>query len=251
MSAGLFDLSGRAALVTGSTRGIGLAIARALAAAGARVALNGRTPAQVEEQVAALGAEGLSAVAAPFDVSDAPAVAAALERLGPLDILVNNAGITRREALEEVSLEQWQLILDVNLTGAFLVARAVVPGMIARRRGKIINLCSVYSELARRTIAPYTASKGALRALTRAMCADWAPHGIQVNAIGPGYIATELTEALQADAEFGDWLRRRVPAGRWGAPSDLAGAAVFLASAASDFVNGQVVYVDGGLTAVV
>jgi gluconate 5-dehydrogenase len=241
----LFDLTGRTALVTGSTRGLGLAVARALAGAGARVAVNGRTAAACE---AALW-EG--AVAAPFDVTDEAAVAAGVAALGRVDVLVNNVGITLRRPLEQFSLEEWRRILDVNLTSAFLVSRAVVPGMIERGGGKIVNVCSVLSEVARETIGPYGVSKGALKLLTQSMCADWARHGIQANGIGPGYFRTELNDALQADPEFDAWLRRRVPAGRWGEPSELAGAAIFLASAASDFVNGQILYVGGGLLAVV
>jgi gluconate 5-dehydrogenase len=241
----LFDLTGRTALVTGSTRGLGLAVARALAGAGARVAVNGRTAAACE---AALW-EG--AVAAPFDVTDEAAVAAGVAALGRVDVLVNNVGITLRRPLEQFSLEEWRRILDVNLTSAFLVSRAVAPGMIERGGGKIVNVCSVLSEVARETIGPYGVSKGALKLLTQSMCADWARHGIQANGIGPGYFRTELNDALQADPEFDAWLRRRVPAGRWGEPSELAGAAIFLASAASDFINGQILYVDGGLLAVV
>jgi gluconate 5-dehydrogenase len=251
MSASLFDLSGRTALVTGSTRGLGAAIAQGLGLAGARVAVNGRTRSAVEQRVSELAALGVESVAASFDVTDEQAVGAALARLGRVDVLVNNAGITLRRRLEEWSLEEWERIFAVNVTSAFLVSRAVVPGMIERGHGKIVNVCSVQSELARKTIAPYTATKGALRNLTRAMCAEWARDGIQANGIGPGYFATELTGPLRADAEFDAWLRERVPAGRWGEPSELVGAAVFLASAASEFVNGQVLYVDGGLTAVV
>jgi len=242
-----FDLSGRTALVTGSTRGLGLAMARALAEAGARVAVNGRSAAAAEEVAASI--EG--AVAAPFDVTDEAAVAAGVAGVGQVDVLVNNAGIGGRKALLEVTLEEWRSVLDTNLTSAYLVARAVVPGMIERGSGKVVNICSVTSELARETIAPYTAAKGGLKMLTRAMCSEWARHGIQVNAIAPGYIETDLTEALRANAEFDAWLRRRVPAGRWGVPDDLAGTIVFLASSASDYVNGQILFVDGGLTAVV
>jgi gluconate 5-dehydrogenase len=242
-----FDLSGRSALVTGSTRGLGLAFARALAEAGARVAVNGRSAAAAEEVAASID----GAVAAPFDVTDEAAVAAGVAALGPVDVLVNNAGIGQRKPLLDVSLEEWRSVLETNLTAAYLVARAVAPGMIERGSGKIVNVCSVTSELARETIAPYVASKGGLKMLTRAMCSEWARHGIQVNAIAPGYIETDLTEALRADSDFDAWLRRRVPAGRWGVPDDLAGTIVFFASSASDFVNGQILFVDGGLTAVV
>jgi gluconate 5-dehydrogenase len=242
-----FDLTGRTALVTGSTRGLGLAIARGLAAAGARVAINGRS-AETAEAVAAT-IDG--AVAAAFDVTDGSAVAAGVAALGPLDILVANAGTTVRKPLQEFSLEEWRLLLDANLTSAFLLARAVAPGMIERRRGKLITVCSITSELARPTVGAYAATKGGLKMLTRSMCAEWARYGIQANAIGPGYFRTELTEPLTTDAAFDAWLRSRVPAGRWAEPEELAGAAVFLASPASDFVNGQILYVDGGLSAVV
>jgi gluconate 5-dehydrogenase len=239
-----FDLSGRTALVTGSTRGLGRAIAAGLAEAGARIAVNGRS---LEACEAALP----GAVAAPFDVTDEADVAAAVERLGPVDILVNNVGMTLRKPLLEWSLEEWNRILAVNLTSAFLVARAVAPGMIERGGGKIVNVCSVMSQAARENIAAYSATKGALKMLTQGMCADWARHNIQANGIGPGYFETELTEPLRADREFDAWLRRRTPAGRWGRPEELVGAAVFFASAASDFVNGQILYVDGGMLAVV
>jgi gluconate 5-dehydrogenase len=240
----LFDLTGRTALVTGSTRGLGLALAQALARAGARVCINGRT----REACQAVLWKG--AVAAPFDVTDEAAVAAGVARLGQIDVLVNNAGMQLRRPLEQFSPEEWRRVLEVNVTSAFLVARAVVPQMIERGRGKIVNTCSVTSEVARETVGPYTASKGALKQLTRAMCADWARHGIQANGLGPGYFRTELNEALQQDPEFNAWLTGRVPAGRWGEPHELAGAIVFLASPASDFVNGQILYVDGGLLAV-
>ena len=241
---GPFDLTGRTALVTGSTRGLGLAMARALAAAGARVCVNGRT----REGCEAVLWKG--AVAAPFDVTDEVAVAEGVARLGRIDILVNNAGMQLRRSLEQIALEEWRRVLDVNVTSAFLVARAVAPQMIERGAGKIVNTCSVTSEVGRETIGPYTASKGALKLLTRAMCADWARHGIQANAIGPGYFRTDINTDLQANPEFNEWLLRRVPAGRWGEPDELGGAVVFLSSAASDFVNGQIIYVDGGLLAV-
>jgi gluconate 5-dehydrogenase len=243
----LFDLTGRTALVTGSTRGLGLALARALAGAGARVGINGRSRESCD--AVAGGIEG--AFAAPFDVTDEAAVSAGVAAVGEIDVLVNNAGMQMRRPLEQFSLAEWQRIIDVNLTSAFLVARAVAPQMIERGRGKIVNTCSVTSEVGRETIGPYTASKGALKMLTRAVCADWARHGIQANGIGPGYFATEMNTVLQEDPKFDAWLRARVPAGRWGDPSELGGAVVFLASAASDFVNGQILYVDGGMLAVV
>jgi gluconate 5-dehydrogenase len=242
-----FDLAGRSALVTGSTRGLGLGFARALAEAGARVVVNGRSESAAKDVAASIG----GAVAAAFDVNDADAVAAAVAALGPVDVLVNNAGIGVRKPMVEMSLDEWRGVVETNLTSAFVVSRAVAPGMIERGSGKIVNVCSVTSELARETIAAYTAAKGGLKMLTRAMCSEWARHGIQANAIAPGYFETDLTVPLRSDPEFDAWVRRRVPAGRWGVPDDLAGAIVFLASSASDYVNGQILFVDGGLTAVV
>jgi len=242
-----FDLSGRTALVTGSSRGLGLALARSLATAGARVAINGRTAEAVAAVVA--GIEG--SVAAPFDVTDEAAVVRAVGALGQVDVLVNNTGMTIRRTLVDLEPEEWRHMLDVNLTSAFLVSRSVAPGMIERGHGKIVNVCSVMSELARPTTGAYAATKGALKMLTRSMCAEWARHGIQANGIAPGYFRTDLNETLQADAEFDAWLRARVPAGRWGEPDELGGAVVFLASPASDFVNGHIIVVDGGLSAVV
>ncbi|MGZ4167156.1 MAG: SDR family oxidoreductase [Solirubrobacteraceae bacterium] len=255
MSTDLFDLSGRTALVTGSSRGIGLTIARGLGDAGARVVLNGRDAGRLDAATRELAANDVAVHAAPFDVTDEAAINAAVARIeaeiAPLDILVNNAGMQLRRPLEEFSAAEWRQLMDTNVTSAFLVGRAVGSRMLSRGAGKIINVCSVQSELARATIAPYSASKGALKQLTRGMCADWAPHGICVNAIGPGYFATELNVALQSDPEFDAWLRRRTPAGRWGKLEELVGVAVFLAAPASDFVHGQIIYVDGGLTAVV
>jgi gluconate 5-dehydrogenase len=242
-----FDLSGRTALVTGSTRGLGRAIVSGLAEAGARVAVNGRSG----EAVDAVVRELPGAVAAPFDVTDEASVTAGVELAGPVDVLVNNVGMTLRKPLLEWSLEEWNRILEVNLTSAFLVARAVAPGMIERGGGKIVNVCSLMSQAAREGIAAYAATKGALKLLTQGMCADWARHNIQVNAIGPGYFETDLTEPLRADPEFDAWLRRRTPAGRSGRPEEVAGSVVFFSSSASDFVNGQILYVDGGLLAVV
>jgi gluconate 5-dehydrogenase len=251
MSGDLFDLSGRTALVTGSTRGLGVALARALGEAGARVIINGRSLEAAGERADAFRADGLDAVACAFDVSDPASVAAAAPALAGVDILVNNAGITNRKRILEYSVEEWKQIIDGNLTSAFLIARTVVPGMIERGNGKVINIGSVLSELGRVMNAPYASTKGGIRMLTRAMCAEWAPLGIQANAIGPGYFSTELTKTLEDDVEFSAWLRSRVPTGRWAQPEELAGAVVFLASRASDFVNGQILYVDGGLTATV
>jgi gluconate 5-dehydrogenase len=242
-----FDLGGRSALVTGSTRGLGLGFARALADAGARVAVNGRSESAAREVAASID----GAVAAAFDVTDEAAVAAGVAALGPLDVLVNNAGIGVRKPMVDMSLEEWRSVVETNLTSAFLVSRAVVPAMIERGSGKVVNVCSVTSELARETIAAYTAAKGGLKMLTRAMCSEWARYGIQANAIAPGYFETDLTVPLRADPTFDAWVRARVPTGRWGVPADLAGAIVFLASSASDYVNGQILYVDGGLTATV
>jgi len=249
----LFDLRGRRALITGSSRGIGLALAAELARAGAAVVLNGRDPATLEAARAALAAQGLSAAIAAFDVTDEAAVNEAVARIereaGPIDILVNNTGIQIRAPLDSFATADWRRIVDTNLTSVFLVSRAVVQGMIARKRGKIVNILSVNSEAARASIAPYSATKGALKMLTKGMCVDWARYNIQVNGLAPGYFDTELTRPLVADAEFTAWVERRVPAGRWGRVEELGGAAVFLASPASDFVNGHVLFVDGGMTA--
>ena len=250
----LFDLTGRRALITGSSQGIGFALARALGSAGAAVILNGRDADKLEASAAVLRNEGIAVSTAAFDVTDHATVGdaiAAQEQHGPLDILVNNAGIQRRAPLEDFPEATWHELMRTNLDSVFYVARAVARGMIGRKRGKIINICSVQSELGRPSIAPYAASKGAVKMLTKGMCADWARHGLQVNGIGPGYFETELTAALVADPAFSDWLCKRTPAGRWGRVEELAGAAIFLASDASNFVNGHIVYVDGGLTSVV
>jgi gluconate 5-dehydrogenase len=249
----LFDLNGRTALITGSSQGLGLALARGLAQAGARVVLNGRDAKKLSAAADALRREGANVDIAAFDVTDGAACAKAAERIeteiGPLDILVNNAGIQRRGPLEQVEEKMWREVLDTNLTSAFLVARAVAPRMIARRAGKVINICSLMSEVGRATTGPYAAAKGGLKMLTRAMAVEWARHGLQVNAIGPGYFATELTKPLVENPEFNAWVCQRTPAGRWGKPEELVGTAVFLASPASDFVNGQILYVDGGMLA--
>ncbi len=250
----LFDLTGRRALVTGSGQGIGYALAGGLLRAGATVLLNGRDEAKLRRAATALGQGGGRVELAAFDVTDPAAVLAgiaALEASTPIDILVNNAGIQRRGPLEGFAVETWHEVMRSNLDSVFFVGQAVARGMIARGRGKIINVCSVQSELGRPSIAPYAASKGGVKMLTKGMCADWARHGLQINGLGPGYFETELTRSLVDDPEFTAWLCKRTPAGRWGRVEELAGAAIFLASAASDFVNGQVLYVDGGMTSVV
>ena len=247
----MFDIRGRAALVTGSSRGLGRALADGLIAAGCRVVLHGRDAQALERAAAEAGA----AAHVAFDVTDGEAVAAgvaaAQSAVGPLDVLVNNAGLQHRAPLEVFPEEAWRRLLDVNLTSAFLVGREVARGMLERGRGKIVNVCSIQSALARPGVAPYAATKGGLKLLTQGMCADWGPSGIQVNAIAPGYFATEMTRALVEDPDFDAWVRRRTPAARWGRPDELVGALLFLASPASDFVNGQTLFVDGGMSAVV
>jgi gluconate 5-dehydrogenase len=248
-----FDLRGRLALVTGGGSGIGLAIAEGLGRAGARVVLNGRNRGKLDAARSALAAASVAAAIAPFDVTDEDAVASGIAAVarehGPVEILVNNAGMNRRQPLEQFSLEQWRELQSTNLDGAFLVTRAVVPEMKARRRGKILNVCSLASDLGRRNIVAYAASKGGLRMLTRALAVELAPYGVQVNGIAPGFFKTEINAALIADAEFSAWVERRTPAGRWGELSEVAGAAVFLASPAADYVTGHLLYVDGGFSA--
>ena len=249
----LFDLTGRVALVTGSYQGLGLAIARGLGQAGAAVVLNGRNEEKLRQAVSALAGDGLQVSGCCFDVSKAAQMQEKIPTLegevGPIDILVNNAGIQRRSPLEQFEASAWQEVLDTNLTGLFLVTKQVVQGMIARKSGKIINICSLMCEMARPTVGAYTAAKGGVKMLTKAMAVEWGKHNIQVNGIGPGYFATEMNRPLKEDPNFDAWIRSRTPAGRWGEPPELVGAAVFLASRASDFVNGQIIYVDGGILA--
>ncbi|MDM0110911.1 SDR family oxidoreductase [Variovorax sp. J22R133] len=248
-----FDLTGRTALITGSSAGIGFALARGLAGAGARVVLNARGSDKLEQAAARLRDEGATVFTAAFDVTSGEAVTAAIERIerdvGPIDILINNAGMQRRAPLDQFEEAHWHEIIKTNLDSVFLVGQAVAKRMIPRKRGKIINICSVQSELGRPGIAPYAATKGALKMLTKGMAIDWGQHGIQVNGIGPGYFKTELNDALVKNAEFSAWLIGRTPSRRWGEVEDLVGAGVFLASDASNFVNGHILYVDGGVTA--
>lgn len=251
MSESLFGLKGKTSLITGSGRGIGYTLAMGLAEAGSRVILNDIDQNRLDKAVTDFQSKGCDAEGVLFNVCNEEQVVQQVDHIentiGPIDILVNNAGIQIRGPLEDFKLQDWQRILDVNLTGVFVVSKSVVKGMIQRKKGKIINICSIQSELARPTIAPYTATKGGVRNLTRGMATDWAKHNIQINGIAPGYFKTEMTKSLYEDKKFDAWLCSRVPANRWGDPSELIGAAIFLASAASDYVNGHLIYVDGGL----
>ncbi|HEX8045865.1 SDR family oxidoreductase [Rhizobium sp.] len=254
MSAKLFDLSGKTALVTGSSRGLGRAIASGLGAAGAHLILNGSDAGRLSKAATELRAEGLTVDEAPFDITDEAAIVAAFERFDEeglaVDILVNNAGIQLRKPMVELTTPEWQKVIDTNLTSAFVVGREAAKRMIGRGHGKIINIGSLTSELARATVAPYTVAKGGIKMLTRAMAAEWAEHGVQANAIGPGYMLTDMNEALVNNPQFDAWVKGRTPARRWGRPEELIGTAVFLASEASGYVNGQIIYVDGGMLSV-
>jgi gluconate 5-dehydrogenase len=248
-----FRLDGRVALVTGSSDGLGLGMARALAQAGAVVVLNGRSEAKLEAARAALAAEGLQAHVRAADVTDPAQLEAMVEHIesniGPIHVLVNNAGIQRRGALQDYPHETWRELMSINLDSVFYAAQAVARRMIPRGTGKIINIGSVQCEIGRPGIAPYMASKGAIKMLTKGMAVDWGPHGLNVNAIGPGYFKTVLNEKLVQDEAFSGWLINRTPSRRWGDIRELGGAVVYLASAASSFCNGHVLYVDGGVTA--
>jgi gluconate 5-dehydrogenase len=248
----LFSLAGRLVLVTGSSQGIGFALARGLAEHGANLVLNGRNGEKLAEAAKVLCKVGPAVHLSVFDVADSVAVDAAVERIeheiGPIEVLVNNAGVQYRSPLEDFPEKAWQHLLQTNVSGVFHVGKAVAHAMIARGRGKIINIGSVQCELARPAIAPYAATKGAVRNLTRGMCTDWARYGLQINAIAPGYFRTALNKTLAEDPQFTAWLEQRTPARRWGNVDELVGAAVFLASDASSFVNGHILHVDGGIT---
>ncbi|EGJ72154.1 Gluconate 5-dehydrogenase [Bacteroides coprosuis DSM 18011] len=249
-----FDLTGKVALVTGGTYGIGMAMAMALGKAGATIIINARRSEMVKEAVAEYEKEGLKAYGFTCDVtkeSEVQAMVAEVEKtVGTIDILVNNAGIIKRIPVLETSVEEFKEVIDVDLVGPFIVSKAVAPGMIQKGAGKIINICSMMSELGRETVSAYAAAKGGLKMLTKNLACEWAEHNIQVNGIGPGYIGTPQTAPLRTDGHpFNDFIISKTPAARWGTPEDLEGPVVFLASGASDFVNGHILYVDGGILA--
>lgn len=250
-----FNVRGKVILISGSTDGLGLTMAQGLAKEGATVILNGRNEEKLNARLQQFRHEKLKAYGAAFDVNDTAGVKEALEKItqttGAVDVLVNNAGIQIRGELENFPEKDWERVVHTNLTAPFVLSQFVVKGMIQRREGKIINICSLQSDLARPTIAPYAAAKGGLKMLTRAMATEWAKYNIQVNAIGPGYFKTAMTRALYNNPEFDNWLCSRTPSGRWGEPEELLGVLIFLSSQASSYINGQIIYVDGGMTACV
>jgi gluconate 5-dehydrogenase len=254
MSTSIFALDGRIALVTGSSRGLGRSMAEGLARAGAHVIVNGTDPARVAETVAAMKADGLSAEGAAFDITDEAAIVAAFEGFDAagmrIDILVNNAGIQLRKPMVELQTDEWRKVIETNLTSAFVIGREAAKRMIPRGAGKIVNIGSLMSAVARATIAPYTVAKTGIKGLTQAMAAEWAQHGIQANAIGPGYMITDMNKALIENETFNAWVTSRTPSKRWGKPDELIGTVIFLASPASDYINGQIIYVDGGMLAI-
>jgi gluconate 5-dehydrogenase len=256
MSTELFDLRGKTALITGGTHGLGMAIATGLANAGATIVINDVFADKLEKAKGEFAKRGINIHSYVLDVTDEKAVELTIplieKEVGPIDILVNNAGIIKRIPILEMKAEEFRQVLDVDLTGPFIMGKAVAKGMAERGYGKIINMCSMMSELGRNTVSAYASAKGGLKMLTRSMATEWARFNIQINGIGPGYFATDQTAPIRVDGHpFNDFIMNRTPAGRWGDPDDLAGTAVFLASRASDFVNGQVVYVDGGILATI
>lgn len=257
MSKSLFDLTGKVALVTGATHGLGMAMAKGIGKAGARVVINGNSSQEkIDSAVAQFNADGIDTYGYRFDVTDEKAVIDAIGKIqaevAPIDILVNNAGIIKRTPLAEMDVKDFEQVIKVDLISPFIVSKAVVEGMINRKSGKIINICSMMSELGRNTVGAYAAAKGGLKMLTKNMCVEWAKHNIQVNGIGPGYFATEQTKPIRIDGHpFNEFIINRTPAAAWGNPDELEGTAVFLSSKASDFVNGQIIYVDGGILATI
>jgi gluconate 5-dehydrogenase len=254
MMSNLFDLHGKVALVTGGTHGLGMAMAKALAEHGATLLVNGHTPAKMEQAISTYANMGITARACLFDVSDEQDVNDAFDKLeaeyGAIDILINNAGMIQRTPALQMPVADFRKIIDIDLVAPFIVAKRAAPKMIEKGGGKIINICSMMSELGRDSVSAYAAAKGGLKMLTRNLATEWAAFNIQVNGIGPGYFATEQTAPLRIDGHpFNEFILNRTPAGRWGNPEDLAGATVFLSSKASDFINGQVIYVDGGILA--
>ena len=253
----LFDLKGKVALITGGTHGLGMAMAMGLGQAGATLVINGHSSQEkIDKALETYRAEGITAHGYLFDVTQEAAVMESVAQIesavGPIDILVNNAGIIKRIPLVEMSVEEWDQVIRTDLTGVFIMSKHVVKGMMEHGAGKIINICSMMSELGRNTVGAYAAAKGGLKMLTQNMATEWARHNIQVNGIGPGYFATSQTAPIRVDGHpFNDFIRQRTPAGRWGDPADLAGTAVFLAAPASDFINGQVIDVDGGILATI
>ncbi|MFD3000675.1 gluconate 5-dehydrogenase [Pontibacter toksunensis] len=252
----LFDLTGQVALITGATHGLGMAMAQGLGKAGATLVVNGNTPAKMEKALESYREEGYNVHGFLFDVTDEAQaqenIARIEQQVGPIDILVNNAGMIKRVPALEMEVSEFRKVLDVDLTGPFIMSKHVARYMVERRRGKIINICSMMSELGRDTVSAYAAAKGGLKMLTRNLATEWAKYNIQVNGIGPGYFATDQTAPIRVDGHpFNEFIINRTPAGRWGDPEDLEGAAVFLASKASNFVNGQIIFVDGGILATI
>lgn len=252
----LFNLTGKRALVTGATHGLGMAMARGLAMAGADLIINGHSPDRMSNALNQYRAAGIRAHGYLFDVTREDEVVAAVSRIekehGPIDILVNNAGIIKRIPMIDMPVSDFREVIDVDLVAPFIVSKAVGKSMISRRAGKIINICSMMSELGRNTVSAYAAAKGGLKMLTRNMATEWARYNVQVNGIGPGYFATDQTAPIRTEGHpFNEFIINRTPAARWGNPDDLAGATIFLASSASDFINGQIIYVDGGILATI